>query len=350
VNIRPISFVLLALPFAWTTALVLTNLTRPSIPVVSVPVALCVGLGAYSAVRPSYPDLTVGAVLGGLALVAIATGFSSVLGWELGAGLLLGLPWVLAGYDARPDAPLGLRFLAFGVAAAIGLSVLATRSDLGSAVAALQPESLLRGVYTVVGDQSQVLSGLLNGTAIPSLPLLDFFDPVYAGLTSAGILGLCLSAVRPQTGPGVLLPVSIPLHRDRGEGSDLPAAYGFSARQRVLFGDRTRAEPPLTAWPPGLEAIVCGAVGASVFLAVAYVDPLGAVLILTLALVGFAVATMLLAEVPSLLRLPTRTRRRSRALLVSARTPRVTKELLTSPSLPVNDAPPPPPSTGDGAV
>jgi hypothetical protein len=344
VNVRPVAFVLLALPCAWLALLVVPNLTHASLPVVLVPFVVCVGLATYSAVRTQYPDLLVSAVVGAIGLLAVGTASSGAFGWEVGLGLVLGLPWVLAGYIARTDTALGLRFLGFGGSVALGLCVLATRADLGVRSGSLSAQTLLRGVYVVMGDQGQVFGGLLNGTAIPSLPLLDFFDPVFAGLTGAAVLGLCLAAVRPRTGPGVLLPLSIPLHRVQGEGSELPAAYGFTPRQRAVFAERTVAEPPLTAWPPGLGAILCGAIGASLFLVVAYVYPFQAVLVLTLALVGVSVATMVLAQFPGILRLPTRTRRRSRSLLLSAQTPRVTKELLTSPSLPVNEAPPPPPS------
>jgi hypothetical protein len=312
VNVRPAAFVLLALPFAWTTALVISNLSRASIPSVALPLAVCVGIGAYSAVRARYPDLWVGIALGGLALLSIAAGATGVLGWELGTGLLLGIPWILVGYGARNDAPLGVRFIAFGVAVAFGMSVLAARADLGIATGSLTAPTFLRAVYTVVGDQSQVIGSVLNGTAVPALPLLDFFDPVYAGLTAAALLGLCLAAVRPQTGTGVLLPLSIPLHPTAEGGGELPAAYGFS----------------------------------TLFLIAAYTDPLGAVLVLTLALVAASGAMVVLTEVPGLLRMPARSRRRTRRLWLGTPTPRATTELLTSPSLPVNEPPSPPPTSG----
>ena len=345
-NVRPAAFVLLALPFAWTTALVISNLSRASIPSVALPLAVCVGIGAYSAVRARYPDLWVGIALGGLALLSIAAGATGVLGWELGTGLLLGIPWILVGYGARNDAPLGVRFIAFGVAVAFGMSVLAARADLGIATGSLTAPTFLRAVYTVVGDQSQVIGSVLNGTAVPALPLLDFFDPVYAGLTAAALLGLCLAAVRPQTGTGVLLPLSIPLHPTAEGGGELPAAYGFSTRQRALFAERTVAEPPLTPWPPGLGCVIWGGLGAALFLIAAYTDPLGAVLVLTLALVAASGAMVVLTEVPGLLRMPARSRRRTRRLWLGTPTPRATTELLTSPSLPVNEPPSPPPTSG----
>jgi hypothetical protein len=339
-NVRPLALVMLALPFVWSAALVVSDLSRADLVVVLVTFALVALVGSYSAVRAVYPELLVAATVGGLTAIALAAGFSSIAGWEVGAGLVLGLPWIWVGYVARSEAPLGLRFLAFGGAVTLGLLALAARAELGVPNGALGAPSFLRGVATALTDQAQVAGGLIGGTALPPLPLLDFFDPVYAALVAASVLGLCLASVRPQTGTGILLPMSIPLRRDESEQRGLPAAYGFSARQGVLFADRTAPEPPLTAWPPGLGAIVAGALGAGVFLLVAIEEPARAVLILTLALIATSLAVVVLTEFPGLLRIPVPgRRRRSRSLLLRAPTPRVTKELLTSPSLPVNEEP-----------
>jgi hypothetical protein len=342
-NVRPVAFLLLALPSAWSAALVLANLNRTELPATLTCFAIGAGLGAYSAVRTTYPGLEVAGILGGLTAIAVGTGVSGTWGADTGVGLLLALPWILTGYVARTDGSLGLRFVAFGGAVAGGLVALAARSDLALTAGALRTSVFLNAVVTVVGDQSQVLSGLVNGTALPALPLLEFFDPVYAGLTAAAALGLCLATVRPQTGDGVLLPLAIPLRQEKQGTRSLPGVYGFTARQRTIFADRSEPEPPLIPWPPGLVSVVAGAVGGGVFLYVAYAAPFGAVLGLTLGLVVASATAVVLTEFPGILRLPRRRPRRTRAILVGAQTPRVTKELLTSPSLPVPEPPPPPP-------
>jgi hypothetical protein len=288
----------------------------------------------------------VGVTLAFLTAVSIGASLSGSVGWPLAAGTVLGVPWILVGYDARTEAPLGLRFVAFGTAVALGLVALAARAELGVPAGAMSARLFLQGVYTVVADQGTLLASLTNGSALPPLPLLNFFDPAFATLVGAALLGLCVASVRPQSSTGVLLPLSIPLHRDGGERTPLPVGYGFTARQRALFGERTVADPPLTAWPPGLPAVVCGAAGAGAFLVAAYLDPYGVLLLLVITVAVASVLAVVLTEFPALLHWPKRSRRRSRSLLVRAPTPRVTKELLTSPSLPPPEEPAGPSSPG----
>jgi hypothetical protein len=346
VNARPVAFVLLALACVWVSGLVVSEVSRSALPAVLVPLVSCALIGTYSSVSVRYPDVLVGIVVGFFAVLAVATGVAGALGWELGLGLLTGMPWLLVGYDARPEARLGLRFVALGVAVTIGLGLLAARSYLAMPGGSASARTVLGAVYTVFAVQSNVLVDLISGTALPSLPLVEFFDPVYAGLLAAGLLGLCLVSVRPQTGTGRWLPLSIPFRDEPADVRTLPTAYGFSGRQRAVFSERTVPEPPLTAWPPGLVSVLGGAVGAGVFLLIAYAEPFRALLALVVALLGVAAVAVLLTEFPGILRPRPGSGRRGRRLFVRASTPRVTRELLTSPSLPVNEPPSDPPPSG----
>ncbi|MGA8543327.1 MAG: hypothetical protein WB947_07330 [Thermoplasmata archaeon] len=332
--VRPLAFSLLALPFAWATAVVLSDFSRAAFPVVVIAWAVCATFSVAATLRPQYLEAWGIGVLAVLVAAAALTSLVGSVGPELGAGILLGVPWILVGYVARPASSLGLRFVAYGIGATAGLILLTTPLEVAAGSGGMSGVSFLRGVFTVIADQSQVLGGLVPGSAVPTLPLHNFFDPVYAGLTAASILGLLLVTVRPQTGPGAPLPLAIRLRREGPEARTLPLAYGFSGAQQAIFFERSSAEPPLTAWPPGLVSVLAGAVGASLFLTVAYLYPLSALLVVSGALGAVSVVVVIVTERPGLLRAPVRHKRR-RALFGGPPTPRVTRELLTSPSLPV---------------
>ena len=336
-NERPVAYTLLVLPLAWVGVLVLTDVARVELVATLIAFALTAALGIAGAVRKTFLGGWGALVLLGLAGVALGASFSGPLGFELALGILLGLPWILVGYAAGADRPLGARFLALGGALALGLMLLAARSELAVGSGAVTAESLVRQVGTVLQNQSQVFGSLVPGAPTPSIPLLDLFDPVYVGLSAVAVLGLLLVSVRPQTGAGRRLPISLRLGRGETlEGRRLPVAYGFSTAQQAVFFERTPVEPPLGAWPPGLASVLAGALAASAFLIASYAIPLSAVLAATVVLAVASVALVLVTERPGLLRAP-RVGARRRRIFVRAGTPRVTRELLTSPSLPVND-------------
>jgi hypothetical protein len=341
---RPIAFTLLALPLVWVAALIIPTFPRAEWLPVLLTWGICVILGLVSTLRMSYlPDWGWG-IIGGLVAVAIGTSFISSLGPDFACGLLLGLPWVVVGYVARPTESLGLRFTGFGAVTIWGLILLGTSAQLGLPTGTVHGRDLLAGLLALIADQGQVLGGLVTGSPTPSVPLLNFFDPVFAALTAVSMLGLMLVTVRPQTGQGSPLPIAIQTHRALGAGRSLPPSYGFTSIQQAVFFERSAVEPPLTAWPPGLASVVCGASAAGAFLAMAYFAPLWAILGAT---VAAAVAVVFLAvevEAPGVLRLPIPPRAR-RSRRAATMTPPRSPAMLTQPSMPVADPGTAPPAS-----
>jgi hypothetical protein len=342
---RPLAFALLCVPFAWVTAVVLSDFPLAAFPLVVLAWAVCAAVAVASTLRAQYLVWWSLAILVGLTGAALVTSLHGSTGAELASGLLLGVPWVLAGFVARPTSSLGLRIAAFGCAVTAGLALLATSSEVAGGPAGIGGDAFVRGVFTVLADQAQVLGGLVTGAPAPVIPLHNFFDPVYAGLAATAMLGFLLVTVRPQSGQGVPLPISIRLRRDGPEGRSLPLTYGFSGAQQSVFFERSAVEPPLTAWPPGLASVLAGAAGAGVFLVLAYLDPLRALLVATLVLVAVSAGVVTLTERPGILRAPAR-RRRLRPIFAGASGTRFSREMLTSPSLPVNEPSGPPGGPG----
>jgi hypothetical protein len=333
---RPVAFSFLAAPFLWVGAVVLNDLSRATFPFVIGAWGVCILLAAFSTSRKSYFSGAELVVFGGLLLLAAALATSSPAGTDLFLGILVGVPWILAGYVARPTSSVGLRFIAYGVALTLGLLLLATPASLAAASGTVSSGTFLHGFGTLTVDQGSVLGGFSTGAAAPTIPLQSFFDPVFTALTAVAVLGLLLVTVRPQTGRGVPLPMALRVRRESATERALSPAYGFSAAQEAVFFERSAPEPPVTAWPPGLASVLAGAVGASAFLIAAYSEPFFAILDATIAAAVSAAVLVLLTEVPGILPATGSGRRRT-----SRRAKRVA--MLTSPSLPTaEDAPRPP--------
>ncbi len=275
---RPLGFALLSLPFLGVALEVGRDLPGPNAQFVigtSAALAFAVAVLTLEQERPlDLPNLLLLAGLLAFSLAAYADpSLIGPYGGELLLGVLLGAPWILVAYVARPDEHVGLRFAVYAVAIIFGLFVLAaalTRS--GSS-----PESLSSSIVTqffgLAGQQFQVFGGLLNGATAPGLPLNALFDPTYAGLTAVSLAGLVLVTARPQTGGRTPLPVAVRAFRETDREKELPPEYGFSPGQREAFRDRSTGESPLLTWPPGLEPIFYGAAAALGFLAAAYFEP-----------------------------------------------------------------------------
>jgi len=317
-------------------------LPAPAYPPVLAAWALCAALAVVGTLRPTYLGIVGGVIFASLAIVAGVSSLSGGFGLDLATGLLLGIPWILLGYVARPASSLGLRFLAFGVAVAWGLIALATPGQLGVPPSALTGSSFVSEFFAIGADQMSAFGGLATGAATPPIPLHEFFDPVYSALTGGGLLGLLLVTVRPQTGRLESLPIALRPRRGPSEGRTLAPTYGFSAVQEAVFFERSRPEPPLTTWPPGLLPVLGGAVGAGFFLVLAYFLPYWTVLAATVATVTLGAFLVLASEVPGVLRvLAPPGRRLSRRAAVS--TPPRSAEMLLAPPMPRGDEPPSPP-------
>ncbi|MGI0128577.1 MAG: hypothetical protein ACREDE_04335 [Thermoplasmata archaeon] len=335
---RPVAFTLLGLPFVWVFALLLPIFPRAAWPLVLLGWGACLGLAAAWTLRPSYLGPWGWGILAVLFLLAAVVGLSSSFGANLAVGVMLGVPWIAVGYAARPSGALGVRFFGYGVALVAGLVLLATPGQVSATTGTVSAGDFLSGWLTVAFDQTQVLGGLVTGAATPAIPLNGFFDPVYAALAAGAVLGLMLVSVRPQTGRGAPLPIAIRTSRNSDAGRVLDPAYGFTAIQRAVFLERSSVEPPLTAWPPGLPSVLCGALAASVFLAASYLSPLWTVLASTIATAVVVLFLIVVVEVPGFLRVPSRPRLRRPRRSATATPPRA-PGVLTQPSPPAPDPP-----------
>ncbi len=328
---RPTGFVLLALPLLWAEGVALTAFPATAVPWV-VTIAILWALVALGSTLRGSTFGQWGLLLFGATVLIAAVGYfaSGPVGGELAAGVLLGVPWALIAFTARPGDSLGYRFVAYGAAVAWGLGLLATPSLVATGSAGAYGHGFTVGFFQVFADQSKVLGGLVAGAAQPNLPLHELFDPVYATLTAISLLGLLLTTVRPQTGRGVVLPLAVRAFRAADRATRLPLTYGFSPAQEAVYLERSAPQPPLTPWPPGLVPVLVGAAGAGAFLAAAELAPVWAVLSATVAVAVAVVVVVVVSEVPKLLYgSPGRPRHSSRV-----RFPPRGPEMLTAPSFP----------------
>jgi hypothetical protein len=297
---RPVGFALLAAPFAWVAGKLLFTY-----PVTQVEVPVAIGIAALiclaSAVLALEPVSWVGwpnlGLLAGLlvagAIAATEPGSYGAVGPEIAAGVLIGVPWILVGYTARTQEPLGLRFVAYGGAVTWGLLLLADGSSLHGANGTAETSGFLSNFLSLATQQGQVFGNLLTGGPAPTLPLNPVFDVGYAALTAVSVVGLLLGSARPQTGAQAPLPVAVRSFRDPSSDRELSASYDFSPMQREVFRERSPSDSPLLTWPPGLEPVFYGAAAAGIFLLVAYFAPSWAVLAAT---VAFGVGLLLLVR------------------------------------------------------
>lgn len=152
---------------------------------------LLVPLAAAAWTSPS------GGVLAVLVLVAVVAPRLRELGWAVGAGLLVNLPWivpgVLNGGDLAPD-PLGVE--AFAARADTPWGVLASVLSLGGIwKESVTPFERSSGLLTLAALALTLLA--LTGLAL----LVRAAPRRYAGLLAVGVLGVVL-ALLPTVGPG----------------------------------------------------------------------------------------------------------------------------------------------------
>jgi len=293
---RPVGFGLLALPFLGAAIEIARDL--PSL-------AIALGVGAAGMLGVAVltveqrralglPNLVALGVMLAIALVSIST--PAAFGREgagVAVGAIVGVPWVLVAFVARPGAPVGPRIVAFGLALLAGLFALAAATLATGTTPTALADSFVSGLGTLAGQQLQVFGGLVTGAATPPLPLNAFFDPAYDLLAALSLGGFLLTIVRPQTGGQTPLPVAVRSYRGTVEGGDLPARYGFSESQREVFRNRSSGESPFLTWPPGLEPIFWGGAATAAFLFAAYLVPRWSVLGAT---IGMAVAVAFLVR------------------------------------------------------
>ncbi len=280
---RPVGFALLSLPFLGAAIEVYRALPGPNAQIalgITTALAIAVAVVTLQQEHPvDLPNIVFFGLVLGFALAAYAS--SSVVGpygGELLLGLLVGVPWILAAYVARPDEPVGVRFTVYGISIIFGLLLLAAAAARSGRTPETIATSIVAQFFGLAGQQFQVFGGLLNGATAPALPLNGLFDAAYAALTAVSLAGLVLVVVRPQTGERTPLPVAVRAFREAESEKELPAEFGFSPGQRAAFRDRSLGESPLLTWPPGLEPIFYGAAAAIGFLGAAYLEPKWAVL------------------------------------------------------------------------
>jgi hypothetical protein len=313
---RPIGFALLAAPFAWVAAELLPSFPGGQV-AVGAAAATCFVVAGLALERTSWLNLfNVGLVLA-LLVIAVTT-FADpapfgAAGPEITAGVIIGIPWIVVGYVARPEEPLVIRFIAYGGAVTWGLLLIADGQQLSGLSGASAATQFVNGFFSIAGQQGQVFGGLLSGSPSPPLPLNHVFDAGYAVLTGVSLVGLLLVLARPQTGTQTPLPVAVRSFRESEGDRELPTTYGFTSPQLEVFRERSSSEPPLLTWPPGLEPVFYGAVATGLFLTMAYFAPTWAVLVATTALALGVLILVRNTEVPPPLREPRRLRRRAPA-------------------------------------
>ncbi len=273
---RPVGYVALSAPFAAVAVELVPHFPGGQVAVASAAAgALVVGLLTYlQRDALDLPNLLVAAALLVTAgVVTLAPASFGPYGPAIFVGLLIGGPWVLVGYVARHDGPLGIRLLVYGVAITWGLFLLASASGAVGVGPSATSSAYETQFFALVAQQFQVFGGLLTGAASPPLPLNQFFDPVYSATVAVSVVGLLLVTARPQTGLGAPLPVAVRTYRSVDAQRDFTGAYSFTPAQRGVFQDRSTGETPLATWPPGLEPVFYGAVAAAAFLVGAYFVP-----------------------------------------------------------------------------
>jgi hypothetical protein len=298
---RPWALVPLFAPFVYVTALVLPSFP-PAATGVFLALLLSVAVAGLAAVpSPRLRPAALGSFLFLAVVVAVSLavpgGFGG-FGFELASGLALGIPLMAMALVWQKERPVEERMVLYGAALTWGIILLATRASLDGAGTAYTGRSFATAFYQVNSDQVTGLVGLMNGSGYTSLPIHSLFDPVFAVLAGASVLGLLLDLVRPQSGRGDPLPIVSVGYRERPTERELQRTHGFSAAQREVFRERSTSQPSPTTWPPGLLPVVWGAGVASVFLLVAVVSTTGALVVVAGAALVVAVLLILLADLP----------------------------------------------------
>jgi hypothetical protein len=310
---RPVGFALLAAPFAWVAAKLLLSfpVTQFGFPIaIGIAALICLGSAAIGLETTSWVALpNLGIFVGLLAvggIAAVESGQFGAVGPEIAAGVLIGIPWILVGYVARTQEPLGVRFVAYGGALTWGLLLLADAPSLHASKGTVAISNFLSNFFSLATQQGQVFGNLVTGGPAPSLPLNPVFDAAYAALTGLSVVGLLLVSARPQTGAQSPLPVAVRSYRDPGADRELSRSYDFSPIQREVFRERSASDSPLLTWPPGLEPVFYGAAASATFLLAAYFAPTWAVLAATVAFVLGILVLVRLTEAPPALPQPRR--------------------------------------------
>lgn len=296
---RWVARALVVLPFAYLLAVV-----APAFPFGTVGVALGIGVALVVTVlfeSPAYRPRDAGfaalSVLFATTAVALALpGAVHDAGWDLLAGIVLVAPVLFASVAWRSDEPLGFRLVGFGFAVLWGVAILAARELLSASGQAVTGVTFVGAFARANALQESGLAGLLLGTGYRSLPIGSAADPVFAALLAGALLGLLLATVRPQTGQGAPLPLAARVLRPVTDAPGRLARYGLSDAQREAFRARSTSAAPLTAWPPGIPALLVAAVATGVFLATSVAVPSGALLALALGMGAGAAAVVLLGD------------------------------------------------------
>ena len=284
-NERSVATGLFLLPFLYVAALVLSLFPVSDAGVyfafaTCLAISLILGLGGSTGQLLAVALDLLLVVLVVAALVA-ATTFGG-LASQLTAGVLVGLPFLVSALAWRRRSGLAHRTVALAFAIGIGTTLLAAREVLQSATASPpSPTDFVQAFFTTNLSQLQGLIGIASGAAEPDLPLRAAFDPTFAALCALAAGGVLLLALRPRTGRGEELPMAATLERgDRRRPTD--RLIPFSEAQRRVFESRSADEPPTGAWPPGLGSVLAAAFASSAFVAVAFLSPFYAPLLVAL--------------------------------------------------------------------
>jgi hypothetical protein len=274
-NERTVATGLFLLPFLYVAARVLSLFPVGDLGVffafgTCVAIALILGLGGSTGqlVAVALDILLVVLVVAALVAATTFAGLAS----QLTAGVLVGLPFLVAALSWRERSGLAHRTVALGVAITAATALLAARASvLGSSLPA-SPTDFVQAFFTTNLTQLQGLGTIANGLAEPNLPLRAVFDPTFAALCALAAGGVLLLVLRPRSGTEEKLPTATTL----GRSTPAPRSeelVPFSEAQRRAFESRSPDEPPTGSWPPGLGSVVLAALASAGFIAVAFESP-----------------------------------------------------------------------------
>jgi hypothetical protein len=267
-------------------------------------IALILGLGSSAGqlVAVVLDLVLVALVL--LALVASAT-FGSFAS-QLTAGVLVGLPFLVSALAWRERTGLAHRTVALAAAITLGTALLAARATVLAVSASVSPTGFVEGFFTCNLTQIQGLLAIASGMPTPALPLRAVFDTTFVALCALAVGGVLLLALRPRTGAEESLPVATVLERT-GRHRPPEREIPFSAAQQRVFANRAADQPPTGAWPPGLGSVLVAALAGGAFIALAFVAPFYAPLVLAAVvggvLLGVAAVSSRARSVPRLFQL-----------------------------------------------
>ncbi len=212
-------------------------------------------------------------------------------GLDIGAGVMLGAPFVGLEGAWRSEYSPGSRLGTFELTLFLGVLYLAALPVVTSEGGSLSGLTFFRAIGAVISAQIRgLVATFAGGVSSTSLPLATSLDPVFIGLAGLGFLGVLIAALSPRTALDEPLPwgwargARTAARPDRFVDLD-----ELRAGQREALASRTRARGPPEAVPPGFVSLMITALAIVVMVPAAIYLPRYVLLLLALAIIGLVV-------------------------------------------------------------